>query len=108
MLKFNRFIEAEILCRSSIQIISYFLDEYRESSAMSSKFISSSITWINYDILVALKKLRTLQADYKIFLSPEALASRASCMKVIGRLAEARAIYMISQSEQEVLKLIIS
>ena len=44
-------MEAEVLCRSAIEISGYFLDEYRETAGSNTQqLLGNSFTWISYEV----------------------------------------------------------
>lgn len=99
-------LEAETLCQSAIQIVGFFLDQYRETSGSSASLHPHSFTWINTELLVLLKVIRTLQIDYKIYLSPRAYKQQEACVVIVTSLCKLRAQEMAADqnfSDQQVI-----
>lgn len=86
-------LQAITLCRGAIFVTSIFLDEKRSQSSCHD--IAQTHTWVNSEVLLLLKRLRTLQLEMRVFLSVAALCNSSICRAVASMLADKRATELV-------------
>jgi hypothetical protein len=93
---------AMTICRGAILICSIYLDMKRGmiQQATSSRYTGivddfQKLSWLNSEFLMCLKRLRTLQSDFHLYLSHATITNNSLCNSIGKVLAEKRAEEMI-------------
>jgi len=93
---------AMTICRGAILISSIYLDMKRGmiQQATSSRYTGivddfQKLSWLNSEFLMCLKRLRTLQSDFNLYLSHGTITNNSLCNSIGKVLAEKRAEEMI-------------
>ena len=94
----DEFDKAELIasCRGCIQIISYFIDKHRGIAGEA--YSIASLSWLNQDVLIMLKKLLILQIDLKMYVSPRVMMDSSMCKDVVKKLCTIKVTECIQQN----------